>query len=102
MKRKRRWPITPIRPRQFIEAWQASSSVREVASKLKMRTAQVRVRACRYRQQGVPLKEMEPGELPVANWEGLAQYAAELAAPSGNGPTPVDDWGWSLPGGRGR
>jgi hypothetical protein len=71
---------TIVSPQKFIEAWQTSNSVAEVASKLRMKKNQVRVRACRYRQRGVPLKEFPPVPLPVVDWEGLSQYAAELVA----------------------
>jgi hypothetical protein len=62
----RRYPMAASRqkfrptPEEFIEAWQSSSTVREVARKLRMKTNQVRVRACRYRQRGVPLKDYAP------------------------------------------
>jgi len=69
---------TLVTPRQFIEAWQTSLTVAEVASRLRMNKSQCRVRACRYRQRGVRLKEFPPVELPVINWKELAQYAADL------------------------
>jgi hypothetical protein len=63
-------------PEQFIAAWQSSSSVRAVADKLKMNTNQVRTRACRYRQRGIPLKEYSwPGP---PDWTALAAYAMKL------------------------
>jgi len=75
--------------RQFIEAWQTSSTVADVARKLKMKRAQVRVRASRYRKHGVPLKEYVPAELPWVDWEELAQFAAQLlAAPNGAAKEP--------------
>src|SRR5438067_13691033 len=77
-----------ITPRQFIEAWQGSSAVAEVAQKLRMKKNQVRVRACRYRQRGVPLKEYVPAELPVVDWPGLAQYATQLLAAGEEGAQP--------------
>jgi hypothetical protein len=74
---------TVVSPQKFVEAWQTSSSVAEVASKLRMKKNQVRVRACRYRQRGVPLKDIPPAPLPEVDWEGLSRYAAELVAGEG-------------------
>ena len=61
-----------ITPGRFIEVWQTSSAVAEVASKLKMSKNTVRVRACRYRQRGVPLKDYPVAEIPAVDWNGLA------------------------------
>ncbi len=63
-------------PEQFVAVWQSSTSVRAVADKLKMTTSQVRTRACRYRQRGVPLKEIPP--LYPPDWKALAAYATTL------------------------
>jgi hypothetical protein len=51
-------------PEQFIEAWQGSSSLREVAFRLRMNTNQVRLRGWRYRRRGIPLKAMPSPDLP--------------------------------------
>lgn len=78
---------TTVSPKQFVEAWQTSNSVAEVATKTGMSKPQVRVRACRYRQHGIPLKEFPPVPLPSVDWEGLSRYATELGAidlPMGN------------------
>ncbi|HZZ78464.1 MAG TPA: hypothetical protein VFE62_08095 [Gemmataceae bacterium] len=63
-------------PKQFIETWQTSASTTEVAEKLRMNTRQVRVRACRYRRRGVPLKLFAWPDPP--DWDELADYAASL------------------------
>jgi hypothetical protein len=78
MKTKQRRKPEPERttPREFIEAWQGSSSVKEVARKTGLSKTAIRTRACRYRKFGVPLKEYEPEPLP--DWEELAAYAASL------------------------
>ena len=68
-------------PREFIEAWQSSSSVAEVASKLRSKKNACRVRAFRYRKMGVPLKEFLSAWIELPDWEGLAEYAAGLAPP---------------------
>jgi hypothetical protein len=68
-----------VTPRQFIKVWQESDSVREVATKLRIKKNACRVRAHRYRKLGVPLKEHPPVEIEVIDWSELAQYAAELA-----------------------
>ena len=75
----KRRPLDPERvtPREFIEVWQSSTSVAEVAKKIVSRKKTVRVRAHRYRKLGIPLKKFPPVELP--NWDALAGYAASLA-----------------------
>lgn len=72
---------TTVSPKQFVEAWQTSNSVAEVVTKTRMSKPQVRVRACRYRQRGIPLKEFPPVPLPVVDWCELAEFAAALAPP---------------------
>jgi hypothetical protein len=74
-------------PEEFILAWQCSTTTAQVARKLRMTTAQVRVRACRYRQHGVPLKEYAVPEPP--DWEKLAAYAQSLVAPTASKAPPV-------------
>jgi hypothetical protein len=66
----------PATPREFVEAWQGSASVAEVAAKLGRRRSAVRLRARRYRQRGIPLKDLPPDE--PTDWDELARYAAEL------------------------
>jgi hypothetical protein len=46
---------------EFVRAWQQSSSVDEVAERLKMPKPIVLARASKYRQQGVKLKEVRRG-----------------------------------------
>ncbi len=75
---RRRTLVEPerITPREFIAAWQSSFSIAEVSKKTGIRKKAVRVRAYRYRQAGIPLKEFPPVELP--NWDELADFAASL------------------------
>jgi hypothetical protein len=81
-------PARPT-PEQFVRAWQTSSSVAEVAMKLRMKKAQCRVRACRYRQRGVLLKQFPPVEIPAVDWEALAKLAADLARNDGSSAAPA-------------
>jgi hypothetical protein len=67
-----------VSPREFIKAWQESSSVAEVASKVRSRKGAVRVRTYRYRQKGIPLKVFPPVEVEPTDWDELARYAEEL------------------------
>jgi hypothetical protein len=67
-----------VSPRQFIQAWQTSSALAEVAAKVRLNKNACRVRAYRYRLLGVPLKEFPPVEVEVTDWGELAQYAASL------------------------
>lgn len=71
-------PIT-VSPREFIRAWQGSSSVAEVAQKVRSKKNAVRVRAYRYRKLGIPLKVFPEVEIEPTDWDELARYAAELA-----------------------
>ncbi len=64
--------------KEFIHAWQTSTTVREVARKTGLTKDAIRTRACRYRQLGVPLKPYDP--VPPPNWNDLAEYATELLA----------------------
>ena len=87
-------------PMEFVQAWQTSSGVAEVASKLRMRKDQVRVRACRYRKKGVPLKQYEPAENPGRDWDEIAAYAASLA-PQDDPAAGVQGSGHQPPDGEG-
>jgi hypothetical protein len=79
--RRKSSPVTiRVAPRQFIKVWQQSATLAEVASKLRMKKNTCRVRAGRYRQVGVPLKEFPPVEIEMPDWSELAEYAAELLA----------------------
>ena len=50
--------------------------------KVGSKTNACRVRAFRYRAMGVPLKEFPYVEIPLIDWDELAQYANEvLVAP---------------------
>ena len=78
--RQKRGPYVPAL--KFIETWQTSDTVFEVMKKLKMRRSACNLRAKRYRERGVPLKELDPG-YPHAGtyegqWEDLAEYAREI------------------------
>lgn len=64
-----------VTPREFVQIWQSSNSVAEVSSKIHCTKNAVRVRACRYRQMGVPLKQFPVMEIEPINWDELAVYA---------------------------
>jgi len=68
-----------IWPREFIETWQSSSTIREVRKKLGMSAGAVRLREQRYRERGVPLKELGYTE----SWEWLAEHAKKLGPKDG-------------------
>lgn len=69
-----------VSAKAFVETWQSSGSLSEVAQKLKMKRSAARLRAFRYRRRGVPLKDFPPVSLPLINWEDLSRYAAKLVA----------------------
>jgi hypothetical protein len=66
--------------REFIKAWQESSSLAEVAQKVRSKKNACRVRGQRYKKMGVPLKEFPPEEFITCEewWDDLTQYAASL------------------------
>jgi hypothetical protein len=64
--------------REFIKAWQESSSLAEVAQKVRSKKNACRVRAYRYRQEGVPLKEFPVVFAEPTDWDELSEYAAGL------------------------
>src|SRR6267378_807867 len=65
---------------RFIEVWQTSSTRREVESRLGMTKAAVRTRACRYRELGVPLKDLPPDGMFGWSWKWdvLAENARRI------------------------
>jgi hypothetical protein len=77
-KKPKRTAAAPVSPREFIRAWQGSTSVAEVAQKTRAKKNAVRVRALRYRRLGVPLKDFPPVEYEEIDWDELARYAAGL------------------------
>jgi hypothetical protein len=87
---ERRAPFVPAR--KFIEVWQTSETVAEVMAKLKMRRPACTLRAKRYRDRGVPLKDLDPGYAQAGTyggqWEDLAEYAKDLVSkkPAEEGP----------------
>jgi hypothetical protein len=85
MKRKVLIEDAPVTPRKFVEAWQTSGSVREVAARLAISKNACRIRASRYRRLGVGLKNHPPPEVSVTDWDELADYAASLLPGKGAG-----------------
>ena len=68
----------PATAREFVKAWQESSSIGEVAAKVRAKKNACRVRAYRYRKMGVPLKEFPPPDVEEMDWDDLAKYATEV------------------------
>jgi hypothetical protein len=69
-----------VTARQFIETWQTSLSIAEVARKVHRSRGCVKVRAYRFRQRGVPLKEFDPVLIELPDWDALAEFARSLVA----------------------
>ena len=82
-------PRARVSPREFIQVWQTSETVAEVAQKLRTRKGTVRVRAFRYRALGVPLKYYPPVEVELPDWDALADYAAEFLPPDEGTDEPI-------------
>jgi hypothetical protein len=80
MKRRRnKEPVPHATPEQFVTVWQQSSSLAEVAQKVRAKKNACRVRAFRYRQMGIPLKVFPPPPEPdPLRWDKLVDYAASL------------------------
>jgi hypothetical protein len=78
MYRKRKQRLPPLAPKDFIQVWQRADSVAEVAMKVRRTKNACRVRAFRYRERGVPLKEFPPVEWVPPDWSELAAYAESL------------------------
>jgi hypothetical protein len=68
----------PATAQEFVKAWQESSSIGEVATKVRAKKNACRVRAYRYRKMGVPLKAFPPPDIEVMDWGDLAKYASEV------------------------
>src|SRR5947209_3143777 len=81
-----------VSAREFIRVWQTSSSVAEVAAKVRRKKNAVRVRAYRYRQMGVPLKEFPEVVIELPDWDELAEYAGSLVPKTAaiSSPAPAD------------
>jgi hypothetical protein len=62
--------------REFIRIWQSASSVAEVAKQVNRTKNAVRVRAFRYREMGIPLKEFPAVEAELIDWDELAEFAS--------------------------
>lgn len=63
-------------PKEFIAAWQSSSSVKEVAEKLGMKPKTASSRASFYKSKGIPLKRMSGGR--AIDWDEMKEYAQSL------------------------
>jgi hypothetical protein len=90
--RSRKPPRPHARPTpvEFIAVWQTSTTLAEVASRLRMTKSQCWVRAWRYRRRGVPLKVFPPGGLQVWDWHKLAAYADAQDDPSQGSENPLE------------
>ena len=77
----------PITPEDFVRTWQQSSSVQEVADKLKMTYKAAAQRACSYRKRGVSLKAMMKNcGSKKLDWAKLDNLARSLVT--------CKQWGW--------
>ncbi len=61
--------------KDFIHAWQTSSSCEEVASKTETCVAYVQAKAARLRKKGIPLKSYNSGKGNFTDWKELIAYA---------------------------
>lgn len=67
-----------VTPEAFVRAWQAASSLAEVAAALDMTEHTAEVRAWRYRAQGVQLRDLR--EVQRLDVDALNRIAAERPA----------------------
>jgi hypothetical protein len=87
-RRKQAEDFEPVTPAQFIEIWQSSASVAQVARRARCTKGAVRRRAYRYRKLGIPLKQFEPPLLP--DWDWLKEYAQSLLPKGAQGDGDID------------
>jgi len=66
-----------VDPKAFVEAWQHSATVDEVADKLKVDKSTVQRRAHYFRKRGVPLKAMSAAGQYKIDWAELAEFAEQ-------------------------
>ncbi len=62
-------------PLGFVEVWQTSETLQEVADKLGMPLKKASVKASRFRGKGVPLKNFRTASV---DWAAVAKYAESL------------------------
>jgi hypothetical protein len=79
-RRRREEPRAPVPPAKFIEVWQASRSIKEVAQRLHMSKPACRTRAWRYRNEwSIPLRVFGPEPPPeTTDWLKMRDHAVEL------------------------
>ena len=66
---------------EFIEAWQTSDNVPEVAEKIREPKKNLYARACYFRKMGIPLKRMKKGiRRSRTEWNKLAELARSLTS----------------------
>lgn len=71
--------------RKFVQVWQTSRSVAEVAAKTRTNKGACKVRAFRYRKKGVPLKWIPASLNESIDWQELAELAETLAKEDSKG-----------------
>lgn len=89
MSRQCKLRSAPVSPREFIRIWQQSESLAEVAMKVRRNKNACRVRAHRYRELGVPLKEFPVVVIEPPDWDELAEYAESLIAEDDDAGEPA-------------
>lgn len=68
------FPVGQVSARQFIEAWQTSETIAEVADKTGLGYQNVFSRAKRFREKGIPLKDLTTRE----SVDDLADFARDF------------------------
>jgi len=66
-----------IGARKFIEIWQTSGSLSEVAIRTSIKKTSCTVRAALYRRKGIPLKKFEKRRDRL-DYQSLADYAQQI------------------------
>jgi hypothetical protein len=67
---------TGVSAREFVRIWQSSNSLADVAKQVNRTKNAVRVRAFRYRERGIPLKEFAAVDVELIDWDELAEFAS--------------------------
>jgi hypothetical protein len=86
--RKRRRTEYGVAPERFIEVWEASESLEEVAAVLGMPKEIASARANNYRESGVSLKQFKRGGRKGLNVEALNAMIQRHRLGSGPKPEP--------------
>ena len=68
--------MSKVSAREFVEAWQTSTTFQQVMDKTGMKRQAVNTRSYNYRAKGVPLKKLATDR--TIDWKELADFTQSL------------------------